>query len=121
LYGTTEYEALGVPRSDDFVKGRLDSDSGRFAVYPIPFYYQAFKTPTVRNAAVTGPWMHNGSFHSLQKLMDFYNKGGGKGLGLESPEQTLPSKPLNLSPREIGQINSFLRALTDSRPGLAGR
>jgi cytochrome c peroxidase len=118
LYGTTEYEVLGVPRSDDLGKPVVDDDSGRFSVYPMTYYTRAFKTPTLRNTAVTGPWMHNGSFHSLTKVMDFYNKGGGKGLGMRTPEQTLSSQPLGLSPREIGQIKSFLSTLTDSATDL---
>jgi cytochrome c peroxidase len=116
LYAQTEYEVLGVPVSDDLAHARADSDSGRWGAYPIPFYKQAFKTPTLRNVAVTGPYMHNGAFHSLEKVMDLYNKGGGRGLGLATPEQTLSEKPLGLSKKEIREIEAFLRALTDKRP-----
>jgi cytochrome c peroxidase len=114
LYKNTEYEVLGVPGSDDLNRPRADTDSGRFLVFPLAVYQQAFKTPTVRNVAVTGPYMHNGAFHTLEKVMDFYNKGGGKGLGLDVPGQTLDPAPLWLSPREIADICQFLRALTDS-------
>jgi cytochrome c peroxidase len=48
--------------------------------------------------------------------MDFYNKGGGAGLGLPVPDQTLSPSPLHLSPGEIGDIILFIRALTDSLP-----
>ena len=60
--------------------------------------------------------MHNGVFLSLQTVMDFYNKGGGAGLGLPVPDQTLPASPLHLSPGEIGDIILFIRCLTDSLP-----
>ncbi len=116
LYDLTEYEALGVPAADDLHSPRQDGDSGRFGVYPIPFYQQAFKTPTLRNVAVTAPYMHNGSMRSLEKVMEFYNKGGGRGLGLTTPQQTLPAEPLHLSAKEIQQIILFLHALTDARP-----
>ncbi len=116
LYAATEYEVLGVPVSDDLAHPRADGDSGRARVYPIPFYTAAFKTPTLRNVAVTGPYMHNGGFRTLEKVMDFYNKGGGKGIGLEAPEQTLPAAALHLSSREIAEITRFLQALTDTRP-----
>jgi cytochrome c peroxidase len=114
LFATTEFEVLGVPVTDDLARPRGDSDSGRYAVFPIPYYLQAFKTPTVRNSAVTAPYMHNGSFHTLKKVIEFYNKGGGEGLGLVTPEQTLAPEPLGLSAKEIREIEEFLRALTDS-------
>ena len=57
--------------------------------------------------------MHNGNFPTLESVMDFYNKGGGAGMGLEIPAQTLSSKPLNLSKQEIAEIISFLHSLTD--------
>ena len=116
LYATTEFEVLGVPVTDDLARPRGDGDSGRYAILPIPYYRQAFKTPTVRNSAVTAPYMHNGSFHTLKKVIEFYNKGGGKGLGLVTPEQTLASEPLGLSAKEISEIEEFLRALTDRHP-----
>lgn len=115
LYDLTEYETLGVPATDDLHSPRQDGDSGRFGVYPIPFYKQAFKTPTLRNVAVTAPYMHNGNMHSLEKVMEFYNKGGGRGLGLTTPQQTLPAEPLHLSAKEIQQIILFLHALTDAQ------
>ncbi len=119
LYATTEFEVLGVPVTDDLARPRRDSDSGRYAIFPIPYYRQAFKTPTVRNSAVTAPYMHNGSFHTLKKVIEFYNKGGGKGLGLVTPEQTLSPEPIGLSAKEIREIEEFLRALTDRKDRFA--
>jgi cytochrome c peroxidase len=116
FYAQTEYEVLGVPVSDDLGHPKADSDNGRWSSYPIPFYRQAFKTPTLRNIAVTGPYMHNGAFHSLESVMDFYNKGGGRGLGLGTPEQSLAARPLGLSRKEMREIEAFLRALTDNPP-----
>ncbi len=113
LYATTEFEVLGVPVTDDLARPRGDSDGGRYAVFPIPYYRQAFKTPTVRNSAVTAPYMHNGRLHTLKKVSAFYNTGGGKGLGLLTPEQTLAPVPLRLSAEEIREIEGFLRSLTD--------
>jgi len=115
-YTRTEYEVLGTTRTDQFNKPQLSPDSGRFVVYPFPFYKGAFKTPTVRNTAKTAPYMHNGAFHSLQKVLDFYNKGGGEGMGLAIPSQTLSAHPLGLSPREEQDIILFLNTLTDSLP-----
>jgi cytochrome c peroxidase len=113
-YALTEFEVLGTTSTDRFKDPKLSSDQGRYTVYPFPFYKGAFKTPTVRNAALTYPYMHNGSLKSLKKVMEFYNKGGGAGLGLHVPNQTLSSVPLNLSDAEIDDIILFIHALTDS-------
>ena len=63
--------------------------------------------------AQTYPYMHNGSMKTLQQVLDFYNRGGGEGLGMKVPGQTLPAHPLHLSETEINHIIAFLQALTD--------
>lgn len=112
-YAVTEFEVLGVTRTDDLSRPRADKDQGRYNVYPFPFYKGAFKTPTVRNSALTGPYMHNGAFRTLESVMDFYNRGGARGLGLDLPSQTLSQQPLHLSKQELQDIIQFLHALTD--------
>ena len=112
-YALTEFEILGTTASDDFEHTRADPDEGRFETRPTPYFRGAFKTPTVRNAAVTAPYMHNGAFGSLEKVMEFYDKGGGTGLGLEIPGQTLSALPLNMTEQEKSDIIDFLKALTD--------
>ncbi|TCD23393.1 cytochrome C peroxidase [Pedobacter psychrodurus] len=114
LFDRSELEILGTTKNDDFTKAELDLDEGRYKIYKIHFYKGAFKTPTVRNAAKTFPYMHNGNFSSLEKVVEFYNLGGGKGLGLDVPDQTLSSTPLKLSPKETASIVSFMEALTDN-------
>jgi cytochrome c peroxidase len=117
-YQETESEVLGVPFTKDTVKARLDPDLGRFASgrpYDItPFYEHSFKTTTVRNAALTAPYMHNGVYDTLEEVVEFYNKGGGQGLGLELPYQTLPFDNLSLNKQEVKDIVQFMEALTDT-------
>ncbi|HMH23923.1 MAG TPA: cytochrome c peroxidase [Puia sp.] len=113
-YARTESEVLGTTATDDLVKPRLSKDVGRYSIYPFSFYKGAFKTPTVRNAALTYPYMHNGAYGSLQKVLEFYNKGGGTGLGLKVPGQTLSSQSLHLNQKEMDDIILFLRGLTDT-------
>jgi cytochrome c peroxidase len=112
-YINTEFEVTGMTASGDLAKPALDTDQGRFNIIPVEAYKGAFKTPTVRNAAVTGPYMHNGAFSSLETLMDFYNKGGGEGLGLHVPQQTLLADSLNLTEKEKGDVIAFIESLTD--------
>jgi cytochrome c peroxidase len=59
-----EAEILGVPAVKD--KAILDTDSGRYHVHKIALYRFAFKTPTLRNIALTAPYMHNGVFNTLE-------------------------------------------------------
>jgi cytochrome c peroxidase len=113
LYKRTEYEVLGTPANDDFAHLVSDKDAGRYGFFPIEYYQAAFKTPSVRNAAMTAPYMHNGTFKDLDKVVEFYNQGGGAGLHLDQPQQTLSSKPLHLSAEEVKQIVAFMESLTD--------
>lgn len=113
-YQLTEFEILGATATDQLDKPTPGKDSGRYRVYPMDFFRGSFKTPTVRNTAKTFPYMHDGAFHSLEKVMEFYNRGGGAGLGLKVPEQTLSPLPLHLSNQDMQDIILFLHALTDS-------
>jgi len=112
-YEVSEVEVLGVPQRDAKGVKRMDTDSGRYRFFPISFNNGAFKTTTVRNAAMTAPYMHNGVFRSLDEVLDFYNKGGGKGMGLKVETQTLSDKELQLTKQETRDIIAFLNALTD--------
>ena len=108
-YLDTEFEVIGVP---DFMN-KLDSDLGRFNLIPADKYRHAFKTVTVRNIALTKPYMHNGRYRTLEEVVDFYNKGGGTGMGFDVPNQTLPFDKLNLTKREIRAVVKFMESLTD--------
>lgn len=113
FFNRSEYEVLGIPRSDESIESNLDVDPGRYRLYPSDIYQHAFKTPTVRNAARTAPYMHNGRFRTLHRVMDFYNKGGGRGQGINVPQQTLPDKPLHLTAAEVNAVIAFMNSLTD--------
>jgi cytochrome c peroxidase len=113
FYTLTEYEVLGTTKTDHLTRPENDNDEGRFNFLPTKYYKSAFKTPTVRNTAKTAPYMHNGAFQSLDTLMEFYNQGGGAGLGLTFPSQTLSAAKLNLTEKEKKDIIAFLNALTD--------
>jgi len=92
----------------------IDPDSGRFNVRRIDQHLHAFKTPTLRNVELTAPYMHNGAFETLEQVVDFYDAGGGRGLGLELAHQTLPADSLHLSREEKGALVAFMKALTDT-------
>jgi cytochrome c peroxidase len=108
-YVKTEGEVIGVP--EDSLGHRLDPDRGRFDVLPVPSYDHAFKTPTLRNVGRTVPYMHNGVYQRLEQVVEFYEKGGGVGLGLKVDDQTLPFDKLSLTKNEKRDLINFMRAL----------
>ncbi len=116
-YERTELEVLGVPQNGNLKRPTMDTDSGRYNFFAISFNNGAFKTSTVRNAAVTAPYMHNGAFKTLKQVVDFYNKGGGAGLKMKVENQTLSDKPLGLTTKEVNHLVAFLEALTDKPSG----
>jgi len=109
----TEAEVLGVPADPKAEHPVIDADEGRYFHSKINEIKFAFKTPTVRNIALTAPYMHNGAFKTLEEVIDFYDLGGGAGIGIELENQTLPVDKLNLKPGEKKAIIAFLKSLTD--------
>ncbi len=114
IYDKSEFEILGVLERPDTIRGKLDTDLGKSAIDGITLNKFGFKTPTLRNIALTSPYMHNGAYKTLQEVMDFYNHGGGAGVGHDVPNQTLPADNLNLSKQEMADIIAFMHTLTDS-------
>ena len=83
------------------------SELGRFLVTLNDKDIGAFKTPTLRDVELTGPYMHNGSLRTLLDVIRFYNQGGQKNPNLDSKIHVL-----NLNEKEINELVEFLRALT---------
>ncbi len=86
-----QYEDIGRARVTE-----LDSDIGKF------------KVPTLRNVALTAPYMHDGSLATLEDVVDHYSSGG-----FQSATSDPTIRPLNLTPDEKHDLVAFLIALTD--------
>ena len=71
----------------------------------------AFKTPTIRNVALTSPYMHDGSVATLEEVVEWYDKGG-------HPNKQLSTKirPLNLNDTEEADLVEFMKACTSPTP-----
>jgi cytochrome c peroxidase len=110
-FSKIETEVLGVPEKFSFPY-TLDKDFGKYNIIPALPYQYSFKTSSARNAAFTAPYMHNGAIKNMEELIEFYDRGGGIGLGLTVPNQTLPPDPLNLSKEEKLALIDFLKTLT---------
>lgn len=116
-FSDTESEVLGVPIKADTSNALLDPDVGRAGGIKIdqaPIYVNSFKTPTIRNVALTAPYMHNGAYRTLEDVLTFYDLGGGKGIGIDHPYQTLASDRLDFSRRDYADLIAFMKAMTDT-------
>lgn len=112
-YVASETEVLGVPVS--LANSTLDPDQGYYDVIGIDSYKYAFKIPTIRNISKTAPYMHNGVYGTLDQVMEFYNNGGGVGLGIHLPNQTLPEENLQLTETEKADIIAFMKSLESKK------
>jgi cytochrome c peroxidase len=112
-YLKADGEVLGVPATASLTQPTLDADPGMYAQYRLAHRHHAFKTPTVRNAARTAPYMHNGAYRTLEEVVDFYDQGGGQGLGLAVPNQTLSGDKLHLTAAEKQALVAFIKTLDD--------
>jgi cytochrome c peroxidase len=95
------YWNLGVGMEKD------KPDLGRFVVSGVEKDKGAFKTPTLRNIADTGPYMHDGSQKTLMEVVEWYDKGGHKNKWLSERV-----KPLGLSAQDKADIVAFMQALS---------
>lgn len=82
-------------------------DLGRYEVTMDPKDRWAYKTPILRNVALTNPYMHDGSLATLDDVVAFYDKGG-----IDNENKSPLLKPLNLSDSEKAALVAFLKTLT---------
>lgn len=90
---------------------RKDPDLGRYDVTGDESDKGAFKTPTLRNVARTGPYMHDGEISELREVIDFLDRGGRPNAQL-SPK----IRPLDLAADEKRDLLEFLKSLTGKLP-----
>jgi plastocyanin len=88
--------------------GLQTDDLGRGTFEQGAHFRHAFKTPGLRNVALTGPYMHDGSLNTLRDVVQFYNQGGQRREGIDTQ-----IKPLSLTAEEIDQLIAFMESLTD--------
>ena len=101
-----------------FANNGLDetfADGGRFAVTGRAEDRGKFKTPSLRNVAVTGPYMHDGRFESLDEVIDHYDSGVKRSTTLDPNLAKHPPSGLSLSKTDKRALVAFLKTLTDDR------
>ena len=84
-------------------------DDGRWRVTGSPFDRAKFKSPTLRNIALTAPYMHDGSLNSLEEVVAHYASRGRP-----HPNRSVFLPNIQLTPDEQADIVAFLHALTDT-------
>lgn len=97
VYNTEDYIDKGLGN----VTGRA-SDNGKFRI------------PSLRNIAVTSPYMHDGRFQTLDEVLDFYSEGVKMSANIDSKMGLAHQGGVRLSSEEKRQIKAFLNTLTDS-------
>lgn len=92
------------------------NDFGVFETFPsMPNFQGAFKIPTLRNIALTAPYMHDGRFQTLQQVIEHYNSGvkNHPNLSVELKDNNGNPQQLNLTEAQKQALAAFLRTLTD--------
>lgn len=100
-----KYHNLGVGMDKE------NPDLGRFVVTKDPQDTGAFKTPTIRNVALTAPYMHDGSQATLEEVVEWYDKGGHP-----NPHLSDKIRPLNLTAQDKADLVEFMKACTGPTP-----
>ena len=100
LFALENFRVTGIP-SDDLGRAAV-SEKG---------IKGAFKVPTLRNVALSAPYMHNGSLATLDEVVQFYADGAGRANGFERVDPLL--KGFDLTAEEKADLVAFLNALTD--------
>ncbi len=98
-----EYDLTYVADSAE----RKPNDLGRYEVTQDPADRWKYRTPSLRNVALTRPYMHDGSLSTLEDVVDFYDQGG-----IPNPLLDPLIRPLGLTAQERGDLVAFLHALT---------
>ncbi|MCK5944378.1 MAG: cytochrome-c peroxidase [Planctomycetes bacterium] len=83
---------------------------GRALISKLEYQVGAFRTPGLRNVALTAPYMHDGSIATLREVVEHYNRGGHA-----NTWQDPQIRQLDLTPTQLDHLVAFLHTLTDTR------
>lgn len=126
LFTDFTYDNLGVPKNPENpfynLPAEYNPDGANFVDKGLggptmdPAQDGKFKVPTLRNIAMTGPYMHNGVFKTLREVVDFYNT---RDVGMWDPPEVAENVNTNelgdlmLTDQEVDDIVAFMMTLTD--------
>ncbi len=107
-FTTNQFRNIGL------FNGKNLNDSGRSVISGKKEDLGKFKVGSLRNIAVTAPYMHNGMFKTLEEVIDFYNDPA-KIITDAINRDSLLSRPMNLTTEEKSDLKAFMVALTDKQ------
>lgn len=111
-----EAKAKGGDVDQMVLTDKKSSELGRFAVTDRFDDLGAFKTPTLRNIALTAPYMHDGSLKTLKDVVIHYNNGGVTPAGAKVNDFLSGGiRPLNLTDAQIDDLVAFMESLTSAQ------
>lgn len=113
-FTTHEFRNIGL------FDGKKHNDSGRSVVTRNKDDIGKFKTPSLRNVAITAPYMHNGIVKTLKDVIEFYNETE-KIIPNPINKDSILAKPLGLTQQEKKDLEAFLISLTDKRFSASNR
>lgn len=115
LFSDFSYDNIGVPKNPNQMHLPIDSGLGGVELRK-PLEIGKFKSPSLRNVAISAPYMHNGVFNTLEEVLEFYNER-------DINPKFKPEYPLTMNTTELGNLNlnqkeidaliAFLKTLTD--------
>ena len=91
----------------------FEADPGRVMISGNPLDSGRFRTPTLRNVALSGPYMHDGRFETLEEVIEHYNSGGVASSTID-PFMKYTTGGLSLAPLQKEHLLAFLHTLTDT-------
>lgn len=116
LFTDFSYDNIGLPKHPELLNTPIDSGLAKFELASEKEVGR-FKTPTLRNVAITAPYMHSGIFKTLEEVLEFYNERDiNPKFAHPEVRNTMNTDfmgNLKLSKQEIADIISFLNTLTD--------
>ena len=106
LFSDNEFHNNGLDAEHD--------DAGLYNVTGDPLDIGLFKTPSLRNIALTAPYMHDGRFETLEEVVDFYSEGVQFSATIDPLMKNVNEGGIQLTEEEKGYLISFLHLLTDT-------
>jgi cytochrome c peroxidase len=116
MFSDFRFIVQGVPQEGTGKAVLPGDDTGREEATANPSDRYAFRTPSLRNVALTPPYMHDGVFNTLEDVVRFYNDGAKPRHSLVFDGMLTPplADSLHLTDAEVLAIVSFMEALTDN-------
>lgn len=116
MFSDFNFHVVGAKQEGPGFQSTPHEDFGRWNATNLEPDRWKFRTPSLRNVAVTAPYTHSGAYPTLRDMVEFFNRGGGDHPGIPESRLDPALRPLGLTESEIDDLVAFLHALTDEPP-----